>query len=123
MGQRGLHHAVEQQIDVIADEAVAVDLVAIGRAGGQRVLVQAQHDQWQHQRMHRAVDVDRSELAAGDAAPQAVGEQGMGLIDNLAAVVLGDGREVAHLGDEELEHAGGWAVVQLRPPPGEQVAH
>src|SRR5881628_3505187 len=47
-GWAGLH-AMQHQLDVVADEAVRIDLVLVLRTGADRVLVQAQHHHRQHQ--------------------------------------------------------------------------
>ena len=59
---------VEQQVEVVADERMPVDrqgaAQACRRAGAQRMFMDADHDERQHQRVHRGVDIDIAELAA-----------------------------------------------------------
>ena len=84
--------------------------------------MQADHHQWQHQRVHRIVHVDLAELALGDAAAHDTTHQLVCRLDDLTGVVPGDVRKVAHLGDHQLEHTGCRAVVQVAPPIGQDAA-
>ena len=61
-------------------------------------------------------------LTRGNAAPQHRAQQLVRRLHHLVGIKLGDVRKVAHLGDHQLEHPGGRAVIQLAPPIGQHTA-
>ena len=106
---------------MLGDEGRAIE-VPVQRAGAQRMAVQADHHQRQHQGVDRVADIDASEFTLCDASANDAAEQLVGRLDHCAGIVLRDLREISHLGDHQLEHARGRAVVELGPPVDQHAA-